>query len=159
VHPADTDDPGRFAELARVYVGPSAEAAAPYAVEGVRYQFPAGRVVVLLSLAGVDSREAAEALTNQAVYAAEADLPPLAEDEIYLHDLVGMDVVLAGDDGAPGPVLGRVVDVQDAAAQTLFVVAREGAPHVLLPDVEEFVVGVDEENRRLLVRPPEGLYE
>ncbi len=160
VHPSDTDDPGRFAEVPTVYVGASRETAAAYGVEGVRYQFPAGRVVVLLKLQGVVGRDAAEALTNLSVYADEADLPPLADDEVYLHDLVGYAVVPVDEEGVPADrPLGRIRDIVDGAAQTLFAVARAGQPDVLLPDVPEFVVGVDTENRHLLVRPPEGLFE
>jgi len=160
VHPADTDDPGRFAELERVYIGPTRQEARPFGIEGVRYQFPAGRVVALLALDDVETREAAEALVNQLVYADEADLPPLADDEVYLHDLVGYEVVEVDEAGEPaGEPLGRVREIRDNAAHTLFSIARPGAPDVLLPDVPEFVLSVDTDAKRLLVRPPEGLFE
>src|SRR5690606_18616233 len=87
----ETDDPDRFAALARVFVGPSAEEAEERAVERVRFQPQKGRTVVLLHLGGVPARDEAEALRGLGVYAHEDDLPPLDEDEVYLHDLVGLD--------------------------------------------------------------------
>jgi 16S rRNA processing protein RimM len=156
----ETDDPGRFAGLDRVFVGPSSSQARPFRVETVRYQYPKGLVVVLLGLEEVEGREAAEALVHQRVYASQADLPPLAEGEVYLHDLVGMTVVEVDEAGAPvGEPLGVVRDVLEGLAQDLVAVARGGQPDVLVPDVPEIVVGVDKEGRRLLVRPPEGLFE
>jgi 16S rRNA processing protein RimM len=159
VHP-ETDDPGRFADLDRVFVGPAPADVRVYTVESVRYQFPKGEVVVLLGLEEVEGRDGAEALVHQRVYAAVADLPPLAEDEIYVHDLIGMAVVEVDEAGEPvGEPLGAVRDVFDGLAQDLVVVAREGRPDVLVPDVPEIVVGVDEAGRRLFVRPPEGLFD
>lgn len=149
----ETDDPARFERLPRVFVGPSPEAAVERAVTGVRFQFPKGRTVVLLSLAGATTREAAEALRGLPVFADVDDLPPLADDEVFLHDLIGFEVVHA-DSGA---ALGTVRDLYDAA-QLLFAIEPPGGGDlVLLPDVDEFVVETDVPGRRLVVRPPEGL--
>jgi len=97
----ETDDPQRFAGLRRVFVGPTAEAAVERAVGGVRFQYPKGRVVVLLSLDGAAAPEDAEALRNLNLYAHEADLPALAEGEVFLHDLAGLDVWAVDDEGEP----------------------------------------------------------
>jgi len=153
VHPV-TDDPARLETVEHLFVGASPAAARRYRVAGVRYQFPKGKVVALVALEGIAGRDAAEALTGASVYADEAELPALAEGELYVHDLVGLEVVHADD----GTVLGRVADVLEAVAQDLLVVARAGAPDVLLPDVPEFIVDVDTAAGRLLARPPEGMF-
>lgn len=156
----ETDDPGRFAALERVFVGKNRGSAHERAVEAVRYQHPKGATVVLLKLEGVEDREAAEALTGAAVYADEADLPPLADDEMFLSDLIGLEAVAVDDAGeGTGERLGTIRDVLDGTAQPLLVVARDGAPDVLVPDVPEIVVGVDTEAGRVFLRPPEGLFE
>jgi ribosomal 30S subunit maturation factor RimM len=49
--------------------------------------------------------------------------------------------------------------VLDGGAQLLLVVARDGAPDVLVPDVPEIVLDVDLRAGRILVNPPEGLFE
>ena len=155
----ETDDPARFELLDRLFVGATAEAARERAVAGVRFQFPKGRTVVLLSLEGVDDLDVAETLRGQNLYADAADLPPLEEGEAYLHDLVGLVAFHVGDDGEPtGEPLGTVHDVLDGA-QLLFAVRREGRPDVLVPDVEAIVAGVDLEGRRLLLHPLEGLFD
>ncbi len=154
-----TDDPKRFEHLKEVFIGPTPARARPFGVEGIRYQYPKGKVVVLLALADVGGREGAETLTNSSVYASAGDLPALADDEVFVHDLVGLSVVPVDDAGAPaGAPLGAIRDVLEGGAQDLLVVARAGQPDVLLPDVPEFVVRVDTAGGKVFVRPPEGLF-
>ena len=158
VHP-ETDDPDRLVDLDRLFVGDRPEAAREVAVDGVRFQYPKGRTVVLLSLAGVDTREGAEDLVGRELYADERDLPALADGEAYLHDLVGLEVVVVDDaGGAVGDPVGTVRDFYEGA-QLLFAIERPDGTEVLLPDVDEFVDRLDLEERRLYVRPPEGLFE
>ena len=155
----ETDDPQRFADVARLHLGPSPERARPVDVEGVRFQYPKGRTVVLLTLAGVDSVEAAEELRNAQLFADPADLPDLADDEVYLHDLVGLEVYEVDEDGAEAEEpFGTVCDLYDGA-QLLFGIGRPGKPEVMLPDVDEFVVRLDLDARRLYVRLPDGLVD
>ena len=155
-----TDDPARFKSLREVFIGVTPTAARPFRVEGVRYQYPKGKTVVLLALADVGGREGAETLTNSSVFAAAGDLPALAADEVFIHDLVGLTVYATDDAGEPGGApIGEVRDVLEGGAQDLLVIARDGHPDVLLPDVPEFVIEVDKAGRKLLVRPPEGLFE
>lgn len=155
----ETDDPARFAGVERLYIGDRPEAARPYGVEGVRFQYPKGRVVPLIAFEGVETVEAADALKGQGLYADPVDLPDLEDGETYLHDLIGLEVVEVDADGkdAAEP-FGRVRDLYDGA-QLLFAIERPGLPEVLLPDVDEFVDRIDLEARRLYVRLPEGLVE
>jgi 16S rRNA processing protein RimM len=155
----ETDDPQRFAGLERLYVGETEASARPVAVEGVRFQYPKGRTVVLLALEGVDTLEAAEELRNARLFADPDDLPDLVEGEAYLHDLVGLDVIEVAEDGTEADApFGTVRDLYDGA-QLLFAIARPGKPEVLLPDVDEFVVRLDLGARCLYVRLPDGLVD
>ncbi len=154
----ETDDPNRLADLTRVFAGPSPDTVREHAVRNVRFQYPKGRTVVLLAFDGVDTPEGAEALRGLNLYAHAADLPPLAEGQAFLHDLAGLAVWAVDDAGEPTESLGTVRDVYDGA-QLLFAIEREGKAEVLLPDVEEFVAALDLPGRRLLVRPPVGLFD
>lgn len=155
----ETDDPQRFSLVDRLFVGPSEADVAEREVEGVRFQYPKGRTVVLLSLAGVETPEAVEELRGMSLYAHADDLPPLDEGEVFLHDLIGLEVVAVDEAGEPmGDPIGTVRDLFDAA-QLLFSIERPDGSTVLLPDVEEFVDRVDVAAGRLYVRPPEGLIE
>jgi 16S rRNA processing protein RimM len=107
----------------------------------------------LLKLAGVDDRDAAEALRGRALAVFRDDVPPPGDDELYLADLVGCEVV-----DAAGEPLGTVAEVRPGGGQDLLVLARDGL-EVLVPFVEPIVVAVDLAARRIVCDPPEGLLD
>ncbi len=148
----ETDDPARIEALGTLHVGADAERARPQAVEHVRMQHTRRGPLALVKFAGVDAREAAEALRGLLVFARPADLPPLAEGEAFVHDLVGLRVV-----SEEGEDVGTVKDVLQAPAHALYVVDRPGGPDALIPAVGAFVSSVDLEAGRLVIRPIEGL--
>lgn len=150
----ETDDPNRLTELDTLYVGTTPDAATAYTIESIRFQPSKRGITVILKLQGYDSMEAATALRGLHVYAHEDDLPPLADDEFYLHDLIGLDVMT--DAGEP---VGTVKDVMELPAQVTLIVARDGQPDVLIPAVPAFLDDIDFEASRLIIRPIEGLLE
>ena len=154
----DTDDPQRFDGLERVFVGRDAASAREVAVEDVRFQYPKGRTVVLLSLGGVDTMEAAEDLRGLQLFADPDDLPALADGEVFLHDLIGLTVIELGEGDEEAGELGAVRDLYDGS-QLLFAIDRPGKPELLLPDVDEFVIRLDMDARRMYVRLPDGLVD
>jgi len=155
----DTDEPSRFELVNRLFLGASPEMARERRVDGVRFQYPKGRTVILLSLDAVDDLDAAEALRGNNLYASSTDLPPLEDGEAYLHDLIGLVAYFVDDSGeSVGDPIGTVHDLLDGA-QLLFAIRREGKPDVLVPDVEAIVAAVDLEGKRLLLHPLEGLFD
>lgn len=149
----ETDDPQRFLSLEHIFVGSTVDRTREYVIEGVRFQMLKGRAIVLLKLDGVSSPEDAELLTRSAIFAPLWAIPPLEEGEIFIHEMIGMEVVEEGG----STTVGTVRDVLEGA-QLLIVVARDGRPDALIPDVPEIVVDVDVQARRITVDPPEGLY-
>jgi len=95
----------------------------------------AGRAVAV-RLEGVDSRDAAQALTGCDVQVDRAELAPTAPGEYYWHDLVGLEA--HNRDGAP---LGRVEAVLDMPAHPMLVLA--GERERLVPLVPQRLVAVD----------------
>lgn len=89
---------------------------------------------VALQLAGVSTREGAEALRGANLYAADAELPALEEGRYYYHDLRGLPV-----HAADGERLGEVTDVVDAGHQDLLVV-RHGGGESFLPLQAPYIV-------------------
>ena len=154
----ETDDPDRYQDLERVFVGAAPETARELALDGVRFQYPKGRTVVLLGFEGIDDQEGVEALRGHSVYAMQAELPALADGEVYVHDLIGLTAVRVDADGAEVGEVGTVRDVFEGA-QLLYQIRRADGSDVLLPDVDAFVHAIDLDGRRLLVRPPEGLWD
>lgn len=112
---------------------------------------------LLVSFAEVPDRNAAELWRNRYLLLPAEEVPAPDEDEVYLHDLIGMRVDL--EDGA---TIGTVVDVYELPLG-LAVDVRRAAPRdqetVLLPWDDRTVASVDREARVIVVTPPEGLLE
>jgi 16S rRNA processing protein RimM len=110
-----------------------------------------GRFVV--HFAGVDDRNAAEALRGQTL-TIDVDPTELPEDpdEFYDHQLVGLSVAL--EDGSVIGVIGEVIHLP---SQDLLSVKREGDTEVLIPFVMEFVPDIDLDSKTVTITPPPGL--
>ncbi len=92
---------------------------------------------VVAKLAGIDDRDASEALGSCYFGAPRDALPPPAQDEYYWADLIGLAVVNMQDQP-----LGRVKSLIETGANQVLVVA-EGERERLLPFVEHVVRKVD----------------
>jgi 16S rRNA processing protein RimM len=80
-------------------------------------------------------------------------LTPLAENEVYLHELDGFSVRLPDD-----TPLGLVSAVYELPAGIMIEV-QGPKREFLLPYKKEFVQQVDRAGRRLVVTPPDGLID
>lgn len=106
-------------------------------------------------LKGVASKEAADALRGVRLYAPRARLPALPDDEFYHTDLINLDVLDTG-----GTPLGRVKAVLNHGAGDLLEIAGKGLKQpVLLPFTKASVPTVDLAKKRIIVDPPEGLFD
>jgi 16S rRNA processing protein RimM len=105
----------------------------------------------ILRIDGVEDREGAELLRGAVILAPPGDLPEAAPGEWWIDDLVGLEVV--SDDGAR---LGRLVEVWTMPANDVYVV-RSAEGEVLLPAIEEVIVGVDLEKGTMTVHLLPGL--
>ena len=113
-----------------------------------------GDGMVIATLSGITDRDRAEALRGLRLYAPRAALPATGEDEFYHADLVGLTAVL--EDGAP---LGKVVAVHDFGAGDMIEITREAGQPVLVPFTRAAVPVVDLAGGRLVVDPPDGLFD
>lgn len=78
--------------------------------------------------AGIDGRDAAEALRGSLVTIDRDALPPLGDDEYYHADLIGLPCV-----DADGAALGTVVAVENFGAGDLIEIARPDGKKALVP--------------------------
>ena len=108
---------------------------------------------VRLTIAEVPDRTAAELWRGRFLLVPQDELPPPDDDEVYIHDLLGMSVV-----HIDGRALGTVADTYDLP-QGLMLDVRpvNGGPTYFIPWREEVLVNVDEAARMITVDPPEGL--
>lgn len=110
---------------------------------------------LIARIKGVTTREGAEALNRTKLYIARSRLPARDEEEWYHADLIGLAVV--NSDGMP---IGTVIAVQNFGAGDLIEVKpAAGGPTVLVPFTRDAVPEVDVEGGRLVLVPPEGLFE
>ena len=107
----------------------------------------------LVTFEGIGERNAAESLRGRYVLIERGLLPPLAEGEVFVHDLIGLEV-LTGD----GERVGDVTEVFEFEPADLLEV-RTARGDVLIPLSEHIVREVDIDGGRLVVDVPEGLLE
>ena len=100
----------------------------------------------------IETREQAEAARGLQLFIPRTRLPPVDdEDEFYIADLIGMDVV-----SLEGDLLGRVRSVRDFGAGDLLEVAPVAGESWWLPFTREAVPEVQVAERRVVaVRPDE----
>jgi len=153
VNPEHTDDPARFEDLDTVYIGRTPHQVTRHTIASVRYQQTKRGTTVILGLSDVETRDDAEAIAKLHVFAHEDDLE-LAEDEVFIHDLVGLEVVTE-----EGERIGTVAIYMEMPAQDVFVVTRPNTDEAMIPAVEDFIVDIDLEGGQLVVRLVEGLIE
>jgi len=148
----ETDDPTRFETLDHVMLGDDSDQTRSFRIEGVRLQEMQVGTAVVLALEGVSDRESAQELAGLPVWVLESVLPPLEEGEVYVSDLVGLEVWEGTD-----RLAGTVVDVLDLPAQPVMVVRLMSGGDALVPFVPDLIESVD--GHRIVVRPVEGLLD
>jgi 16S rRNA processing protein RimM len=101
-------------------------------------------------IAGLATKEEADALKGISLFVARDKLPNLPDDEYYYADLIGLEVRDTG-----GVLLGRVTAMHNHGAGDLIEVG--GATPLLLPFTLAVVPTVDLAAGRVVVDPPEVL--
>ncbi|WP_437292260.1 ribosome maturation factor RimM [Sorangium sp. So ce406] len=107
---------------------------------------------LLVRLAGVDDRDAAEALRGAQVCVPRDAFAPLSEGEFYACDIEGARVMTP-----EGTVLGHVKSLQSYPTCDVLVVERRGADSIEIPLTEGFVSSVDVEQHLVQLVTLEGL--
>lgn len=111
-----------------------------------------GKGELIVKVAGVETREAAEMLKGERLFVSRSELPEAGEEEFYHADLIGLTVKTVN-----GKTLGTVRAVFDfGAGDMLEILPKEGAL-IMVPFTKAIVPIVDLEKGRLVVDPPEGL--
>ncbi len=156
-----TDFPERFAERRRVFLLPAdspdhPDVSALRSLEVESHWLHKNRLV--LKFSGIDSINDAEALRGMVVAVPATERAPLAEDAVYIGDLIGCRVI---DETPAVPVdLGEVVDVQrEPVTADLLVVRTPAGQELLVPFARAYLVGVDVTAKRVRMRLPGGLAE
>lgn len=104
---------------------------------------------LIVKIERMDSAEEVRFLTNR-----EAYIPRqwTEESEVmswsYFRGFTAIDETLGE--------IGEITDIDDSTINTLFVIDNDGE-EILVPVQEEFIMGIDQENREIIFNLPEGL--
>lgn len=105
---------------------------------------------MLVSFEGVGNRTAAEKLVGSTVFVFRDDLEAPAENEYFQGDLIGLH---AFDEG--GVALGQVEELWETGPVPNLVIRDAARRELVVPFADEFVLTVDLEAGRVVVKPPE----
>ncbi len=122
------------------------------------YRFPVeviGRTAgwYRIKLGGIDNPEDGSILSGCDLVSSEADRPELPIGEYYIDELIGCRV--ESDDG---DYLGLLLEVMSQGHHDIWVVDGDYG-EIMVPAVKEFVVDIDLERHRLVVRSVDGLWD
>jgi 16S rRNA processing protein RimM len=145
---AITNRPEHLRRVTTVFVG---EKLTPYKLKRAA---PHKSSVLILTLAGIDNREAAETLRGQEVYIRQSDALPLDEDEYYLHDLPGLRV-----ETVDGTTIGTVKEVLETGANEVLIVVRPEGGEALIPMIKDVVKHLDIAGGLIVIEPLPGMLD
>lgn len=101
----------------------------------------------------IDSEDDADKIMGAAVYLPLSVLPKLEGDKFYFHEVIGFDA----EDQRLGNI-GKIVSINDSSAQPLFEIMK-GETEILIPMIDDFIVKIDRENKKVVLDTPVGLVE
>jgi 16S rRNA processing protein RimM len=143
-----TDFPERLRPGKQVFVGKSHE---PLCIRKVRGHGEDS----IISFNEFKNREDAGRYRNQIVYVRTSDIPHLPNDEIYLHQLLGLHVISDEDDRH----LGIVAEILETGANHVLLIRRDGKSDILIPDIDDVVLDINLEKSEIRVHLLPGLIQ
>jgi len=139
----ETDYPEELAQRKRLFVCRMLDEGEPREVQQVRFH----KGMALVKLQGVESISGAEELRGMYLAILPEERAELDADSFWVEDVIGLEAVTES-----GRELGKVTEVLRGLANDVWV-----TPRALIPAVREFVISVDLDARRIVVRDAEGL--
>ena len=141
-----TDDPARFKKL-KIVLLDTGKGLTELEVQSVKFfkQF------VILKFRGIDNINDIEIYKGKSLLVPREDAVELEENEYYIADLIGMEVVT--DEGE----FGILRDVMETGANEVYIIDSKEHGEVLIPAIRDCILDVDVENRRMKIRLMDGL--
>ena len=150
-----TDAPDAiFASGHRVFAGSREGMVSPGHPELVVERASPFKGGMIVKFRGLETRNDAEPWRERTLLVPEGEVEPPGDDELFVHDLVGMRVELVS-----GELVGEVREVFELPQGFVFDVARPGKGNVMVQLHESVVVEVDPDTRVVKLDPPAGLLD
>ena len=186
VYPS-SDFPERFTEPGKRWLLSPGQVE-PISIELLSGRYVPGKGLYVIELAGIKSRQQAEALRNSQLLIEKGDRPQLEADEFYVPDLIGLtvinqlngktigkviNIIFAGNDllevekiSTDTPVISEVVEnnlpsKSKRSRDTKKQKKNQSPPSkkILIPFVKEIVPIVNFEQSIIEITPPDGLID
>lgn len=142
-----TNTPDVFEDIEYVYIK-NAREEKKLEIKNVKYQ----KNNIIVKFVGLDDISQAELLKNAVVTTDREQLGELPDGEYYIADLIGCEVK-----SEHGEVYGKLTDVLPTGSNDVYVVKREAKRDLLIPVIDDVVLDVDINNKKIIVRLMEGL--
>ena len=139
----------RFNRLDRVFLQLK-EKKQTHSIENVRISDR----FVYLKFTEINSRDDAELLRTAEVLIEEKDLIQPAQDEYFIHDLIGCQVISENND-----VIGVLSDVVQMSSNDVYVLKNGEGIEILIPATKEIVKRVNVGQKQIIIHVLEGLLE
>ncbi|POS01243.1 ribosome maturation factor RimM [Flavobacterium croceum] len=145
----DTDEPEIYEEMESIFVE-FGKNLVPFFIENSSLH---KNDFLKVKFEDVDTEQQADEIIGSAVYLPLSALPKLEGNKFYYHEVIGFDI----EDQRLG-VFGKITSINDSSAQPLFEVVN-GTIEILVPMIDQFLVKIDRENKKVIMNLPEGLVE
>lgn len=142
-----TDDAERFLDLSYVLLDTGKELR-KLELQNVKFF----KNLAILKFKGIDNINDIEKYKGHDLWIPREEGQALAEDEYYVADLLGMQVILED-----GNVFGTLKDVMETGANDVYVVETAEGKEVLLPAIKDCILDVDPEKNVMTVHLMKGL--
>mgnify|MGYP000142149771 FL=1 len=142
-----TTDADRFLNLEYVLLDTGREKR-KLEIENVKYF----KNLVILKFRGIDNINDIEMYKKRELWIPREEGQELGEDEYYIADLLGMNVVL--EDGTE---FGTLKDVMETGANDVYIINSKEHGEVLLPAIKECILNVDLESNTMTIHLMKGL--
>ncbi len=143
-----TDDVRRFKKLKTVLLMVSEQEYQELEIQSVKFfkQF------AILKFKDYDSINDIERYKGKSLMVARENAVKLNNDEYYIADLLGIEVVDEEDQ-----IIGKLTDVIETGANDVYVIERISGEELLLPAIKQCILEVSPETNRMRVHVLEGL--
>lgn len=144
-----TDDLNRFKKLKKCFIRTPKE---DIQVEKNSCKF--FKNMVILSFKEFGDINEVERFRNCDIYVTRDNAVPLEEDEYYISDVIGMNIIL--EDGSE---LGVLQDVMQTGANDVFVIKLKDDKELLMPVIKDCVLDMNYDTGEITVRLMKGMLD
>jgi len=146
----DTDQPQAYTQLESVLVK-SDGGLVPFFIEKIT---PLKEQQYRFTFEEIKTISEAQEWIGAELYLPLTLLPPLDGKKFYYHEVIGFQVI-AESQGE----IGIIAEVLDRPSQPLIAITSDQGEEILVPAIDDFILSIDREQKKLYIQVPEGLID